>query len=182
MSMDLQTIGIIFGLLFGFITSLNAITSILKYWEITPQHLRSLFGGTKVQESSMPEHSSKRRKLAVAIVSFVLSLAFFGYGFYLLAHRPIPPVVDGMKFTQENFTPRNSTWSSGLRVMITTESERPAVQLLIICDGDIGEAPKEGKLGKSGQFQVESQMLLASHADVWNVKWRKPMWASDDPV
>jgi len=130
------------------------------------------------------ERLSPRKKwvLVTAGIFLLLSIGSASYGFYLIAQRPIQTSACGMKFTQEDFIPQNSAWSSGLRVTITTDGERGPVQLLIICDGEIGVAPKEGSLAKRGKFPVESQMLMVSHPDVWNVKWRKPVWTVDDSV
>ena len=83
---------------------------------------------------------------------------------------------------RENFIPGDSKYGSGLRVTLATDQRRGPVQLLLICDGDIGLAPGAGKSSKSGAFIVESQMLMPSHPEVWNVKWRTPEWTPGDAI
>jgi hypothetical protein len=175
--MDMTVIAFIAQLL----AALYALVKILEYFEIKPQDwiLRR-----KTQGIPVPENLPKSKKwiLGTAGLFLLLSVGSASYGFYLIAQRPIRTSACGMKFTQDNFTPKNSAWNSGLRITITPDRERGPVQLLIVCDEAIGLAPKEGKLTKGGQFQVEAQMLMQSHPDVWNVKWRTPTWTSDDSV
>jgi hypothetical protein len=161
------------------LSAIASVTRILDYVGIKPENLK-----WRKQGGDMAEHlpPSKKRILGMAGLFLLLSIGSASYGFYLIAQRPIQTSACGMKFTQDNFTPKNSAWNSGLRVTITPDRERGPVQLLIICDEAIGLAPKEGKLTKGGQFQVEAQMLMQSHPDVWNVKWKTPTWNSDDPV
>ena len=179
--MDLQAILIALG---GLVASLVGVVKILEYLEIKPQHIRHWFGKTKPGEDSVSEPlpPNKKRMLAFAVFLFALSFTFFAYTSYRISQRPTRTIACGMSFLQQNFIPINSPWSSGLRVTIIPDRERGRVQLLIIYDEAIGLAPKEGKLTKGGQFQVEAQGLMQSYPDVWNVKWKTPTWNSDDPV
>jgi len=179
--MDLQTI---LTALCGLIAALVGVVKILKYLEIKPRHIRDWFRETRPGGDSMPEPlpPSKKKIVAFAVFMFALSSAFFTYTFYRISQRPTRTIACGMSFLQQNFTPVNSPWSSGLRVTIATDRERGPVQLFIICDGFIGATPKEGIFTKSGIFKVQSQELVQSHPDVWNVKWASPVWASDDSV
>lgn len=106
--------------------------------------------------------------------------------------KPIPPKIVTRTLPapefgtqvvhRENFIPGDSKYGSGLRLTLATDQRRGPVQLLIICDGDIGLAPSAGKSSKSGVFVVESQMLMPGHPEVWNVKWRTPEWTPGDTI
>ncbi len=165
------------------ITFAVGVVKILEYLGIKPQHIKNWVRGTKSEEDSMSEPSSATKKgtLGFAVFLFALSAGFV-YEFYLISRRPIQTTSCGMTFVQQSFTPKNAPWNSGLRVTIIADRERGPVQLLVVCDGDIGAAPKEGRFTKGGPFQLEAQGLVQSHPDVWNVKWRSPVWAADDFV
>jgi hypothetical protein len=85
--------------------------------------------------------------------------------------------------SQTHFRPADLKFGSGLRITLATDTERAeAVQIFVICDGPIGLAPDAGESSKTGKFSVESQMLIASHAEIWNVKWRPEHWATDEKL
>jgi hypothetical protein len=119
--------------------------------------------------------------LAVAVMGFV----FAGSDLYLRIfdnQRNTPST--GIKIvSQTHFRPTDLKFGSGLRLTLATSVERAeAVQIFVICDGPIGLAPVIGESSKSGKFEVESQMLIASHSEVWNVKWRPEKWTTDEKL
>ncbi len=176
-----------FSFLGGLVGTLGGLAGILRWLGIRPQHVKAWFVRAKVSEIPMSESPirGKKWKLAAVLTLFTISLACSSLGFYLLARGPKQSIVGpaaAITFTQENFLPNDPRWTSGLRVTLATDKNRGPVQILIICDGDIGLAPNGGKSSKSGQFLVESQMLMTSHPEVWNVKWRDPVWTPHDTV
>ncbi len=129
------------------------------------------------------EMNLSRSKLILVLI--LGGLVFSGYGFFqsrVVTHALPAPESGTQIIEQKNFIPDDPRWTSGLRVTVATDKNRGPVQILVICDGDIGLAPNAGKSPKSGQFLVESQMLLTGHPEVWNVKWRIPQLTPDDPV
>jgi hypothetical protein len=138
----------------------------------------------RAQASALDRVVEEKKQLSIKVNELDAEVASLQQqrGTPKIVTRTLPaPNFETQIVHSENFTPSDPRWGSGVRVTIATEKTKGPSQLLIIFDDDIGLAPVVGEYASGKQFAVESQKLLESHADVWNVKWRTE-WKPNDPV
>jgi hypothetical protein len=131
----------------------------------------------------MPEPASPARQI-LFLVLIVASLLLSSIGWYKSYHRePLGPPTGFTVTHWENFIPADHRYGSGVKVTIATENiMKGPIQFFIIFDGDIEQFPTGARFTNGGPFTFESQELLKSHADVFNVKWRTPEWTPSEFV
>jgi len=169
-----------------FCGGIGGLAAFLDWLGVTPQHVRSLFSSKASGKFAMPEIpvAGKRWKLALSLLLFALSIGLSTYSLYAAKYQQSRGPQTGFEITHwENFIPADHRYGSGVRVTIATErTMRGPIQLFIVFDGDIEQYPIAGRFTNGGPFPFESQELLKSHADIFNVKWRTPEWIPTEPV
>ena len=182
----MESISLLWVFLGALLGALGGLATILAWLEIRPHHVKAWFGvrrnASEVQTVESPVRGKRKWVLAAALVLFALSIGISSYSFYVSKHQQ-PGLRTGFEITHwENFIPVDHRYGSGLRVTVASDSKRGPVQLFIVFDGDIDQFPTSARFSNGGPFSFESQELVKSHADVFNVKWRTPEWTPDDSV
>lgn len=187
----MNLIGAFFSFLGSLIGTLGGLAGLLRWLEIEPRHVKAWLTRSKVSEIPMTEApiQNRKRKLIAALLLFAFSFASTSYGFYLLAKKPKSPIPTGIYIAYQKAIPSaDPQFPFGLEVGIQTDEEytQPA-QLFIMCDGDIGRGHGI-KLVNGGDLEAVDEAVMAPpaqtwyHPDVFNLKWRAPLWKLDDTL
>ena len=162
---------------------LSGIAAVLKILESFGIKLKK-----EERMSAGPLSKSKKWVLVWAATFLLISMGSAAYGFYLVAHRPQPSSTGVHIAWQKPIASADPRFPFGLEVGVEPEEDynEPA-QVFIVCNGDIGDAHGI-RLLNGGDLQAVNEAVMGLspnswyHPEIFNIKWRSPLWKSGDPL
>lgn len=97
-----------------------------------------------------------------------------------LAQRPFePPVLTGLRLTQQRVPSDKPDTPYGLEVVVQTDATIQPVAIVIECDGEISEG--RGGVG-SGAYTKTKQGVVVDHSNWFLLSWETPAFAPSTPI
>jgi len=97
-----------------------------------------------------------------------------------LANQPFePPVLTGLRFTQQRVPSDKPDTPYGLEVVVQTDATIQPVAIVIECNGEISEG--RGGLG-AGAYTKTKQGVVVDHANWFLLSWETPAFAPSTPI
>jgi hypothetical protein len=169
--------------------------SVKSYWPIAVMILMMglvwiPFLISRNQASTLARVIEEKRQQAITINSLNSQLQNAQHG--PLGTRPITRTLaapaTGISMVQKLVHREDTKYPFELDLELQTDKVREdGVQLLIVCDGQIGEGHGSFKNGKEFSHIGFSEGWLSppnyyNHPEVFNIKWQNPSWVPGEPI